>query len=71
VLIRIDLREVYVHILLPKIYVLKKSFAALLHLNKPTFKSLPKLVVGSPAYIARVPNVMFNELFNLMFPSWL
>jgi hypothetical protein len=49
-------------------HTLKQPLASLLHLNQPGLESLPQLVVLGASYIARMPDVMLDELFNLVVP---
>ena len=47
---------------------MKQALPSFFHLDQTTLESLPQLVVGGTPHVTRVPDVMLDELFNLMLP---
>ena len=47
---------------------LQQPLASLLHLDQPTFESLPQLVVLLPAHVGAVPDCVLYELLDLVHP---
>lgn len=47
---------------------LQQPLASLLHLDQPTFESLPQLVVLLPAHVGAVPDSVLYELLDLVHP---
>ena len=68
---RVNLWQISIHVLLSQIDVLQKALPSFFHFNETTFESLPQFVIGSPSHITRVPDVVLDELFDLMLPLWL
>ena len=61
---------VYTHLLRVLLLenALKQSLPSFLHLNQPWLKPLPQLVVFGSSHVWRVPNVMLDELLDLVLP---
>ena len=51
------------------IQTFQESLPSFLHLDQPAFKSLPEFVVLSAAGIRRMPDVVLDEFFDLVFPG--
>lgn len=60
--------QVCIHVFLSEVDVLEQALTSLFHFNQATFEPLPEFVIGSPAYVTCVPNVVLDEFLNLVFP---
>lgn len=56
------------HLQLLLIKTLQQPLSPFLHLNQPTLKPLPQIIILCSPDIRTVPNTMLDELFNLIYP---